>query len=106
PLFQVLFALQNAPLPKLRLPELGLEVLEADTGTAKFDLSLLMKEQAGGLAASFEYSTDLFDPDTVARLATHYETLLGNALRQPQLPIGRLKLEVPQDGTAGRRSTG
>ena len=37
PLFQVAFALQNAPLPPIKLPELDLIQLAIDSETAKFD---------------------------------------------------------------------
>src|SRR6185436_10037730 len=40
PVFQVLFALQNAPLGALSLPGLAFEMVPVETGTAKFDLSL------------------------------------------------------------------
>src|SRR5262249_42929956 len=60
PLFQVMFALQNVPLPSLRSPEMSLTPLEAASGTAKFDLSLFAAESAEGLQLTMEYSSDLF----------------------------------------------
>src|SRR4030095_3227799 len=65
PLFQVWFALQNAPMGELKVP--GLTVRPLDTGgeTAKFDLSLAVTEEPDGLHCAWEYSTDLFDAETV-----------------------------------------
>nr|VFK62777.1 MAG: AMP-binding enzyme C-terminal domain-containing protein [Candidatus Kentron sp. UNK]VFK70644.1 MAG: AMP-binding enzyme C-terminal domain-containing protein [Candidatus Kentron sp. UNK] len=40
PFFQVMFVLQNAPLPDLELPGLALSLLEQESVTAKFDLTL------------------------------------------------------------------
>ncbi len=85
PLVQVIFSLQNAPLAAV-LPGTGLtlERLEADSGTARLDLFLLLWEEGGGLAGTIEYSTDLFDADRMARFAAHYQELLA-ALTAPDL---------------------
>src|SRR5262249_23113919 len=50
PLFQVLFVLQNNPLPELDLSGLGVELVPVSTHTAKFDLaiSLLDTPAVGG----------------------------------------------------------
>src|ERR1044072_6359471 len=68
PLFQVLFALQNAPQEKLELSGLTLDLLDIDSGTAHFDLALLLEETEDGLEGVCEYSTDLFDEETIVRL--------------------------------------
>jgi amino acid adenylation domain-containing protein len=86
PLFQVAFALQNAPLPPLALPGLILTAHEVATGTAKFELALAISEADHALAGVFEYNTDLFDPTTIARMAQHFLLLLHEIsanLRQP-----------------------
>ncbi|KAF3890915.1 amino acid adenylation domain-containing protein [Tolypothrix bouteillei VB521301] len=77
PLFQVLFVLENAPREELKLPGLTLSFLEMPTATAKFDLTLSIKETEEGLRANFEYSTDLFDAATIERMAGHLQTLLS-----------------------------
>ncbi|HEV2852358.1 MAG TPA: non-ribosomal peptide synthase/polyketide synthase [Thermoanaerobaculia bacterium] len=93
PLFQVLFALQNAPLGDLELPGgLELEVVPLETGTAKFDLSLLLEGGEEGLRGSLEYSTDLFEAATVDRLAGHLETLLAGIAAAPDSRIWDLPL--------------
>jgi non-ribosomal peptide synthetase component F len=58
PLFQVLFVLQNAPQEKLELSGLTVELLDIDSGTAKFDLMLSLEESENGLEGVCEYSTD------------------------------------------------
>ncbi len=77
PIFQTMLALQNAPRGTLELPGLTLSLLPGEARTAKFDLTLALQEEDGGLRGEIEYSTDLFDAATVARLARHYETLLA-----------------------------
>ncbi|MFY2561145.1 amino acid adenylation domain-containing protein [Corallococcus terminator] len=92
PLFQVMFALQNAPLQLPRLDGLSMSFEELGTGTAKFDL-ILTAEQAGNeLAVSLEYDTDLFDAATIERMLGHFETLLSAAVQQPDTAITALPL--------------
>jgi hypothetical protein len=68
PLFQVMFALQNTPVPNLSLPGLALERLEVEKDTAVFDLTLSMAETGAGLSGAFEYNRDLFEEETIRRM--------------------------------------
>ncbi|HEX6290021.1 MAG TPA: amino acid adenylation domain-containing protein [Herpetosiphonaceae bacterium] len=92
PLFQVMFVLQNTPLPTLHLDDLSLEPITFDPGIAKFDLTLNLAETTDGLAASFEYNTDLFDGATIERMARHFQTLLQRIVDRPEQPITALPL--------------
>ncbi|CAG0927432.1 partial arthrofactin-type cyclic lipopeptide synthetase C, partial [Thermoflexales bacterium] len=92
PLFQVMFALQNAPLAAIELPDLRLQLLEAEGTTAKFELSLFMIETADGLSGLFEYNTDLFEPATVQRMTDHLLTLLTSLAQQPEARLSDLAL--------------
>jgi amino acid adenylation domain-containing protein len=99
PLIQVAFALQNTPAKPLQLPGVEAERIEVQTGTAKFDLLLNMTETPGGLSAWFEYSTDLFERETVARMAQHFGVLLEAIAADP----GRRLSELPLLTEAERR---
>ncbi|MBL6078114.1 amino acid adenylation domain-containing protein [Belnapia sp. T18] len=92
PLFQVMFILQNAPKQVVRMPGLEIEELEFDSGLAKFDLTLEVVEQEDGLYCQFEYSRDLFEPPTIARMAQHFVNLLSAALDAPTVPVSQLPL--------------
>ncbi len=93
PLFQVMFSLQEAPVTALDLgTDLRGEMLEIDTGTAKFDLWLQALRHAGGLAVKAEYATDLFAPATVARLLRCFRVLLEGALAAPGVRVSELPL--------------
>jgi amino acid adenylation domain-containing protein len=95
PLFQVLFVLQNAPQEKLELSGLTVDLLDIDSGTAKFDLMLSLEESENGLEGVCEYSTDLFDEATIRRLLKHFETLLEGAVNNPDEHVAHLPL-LPQ----------
>ncbi|TCP57968.1 amino acid adenylation domain-containing protein [Tumebacillus sp. BK434] len=92
PLFQVMFVLQNADLPAFSLPGLTFRPLKIDTGTAKFDLTLIMVEEADGLSATLEYNTDLFDTATVERMAGHFKQLVTSIAAHPDLPLSAFKV--------------
>jgi amino acid adenylation domain-containing protein len=92
PLFQVMFILQNAPMSEIELSGLNLSLLENNSDTAKFDLTLSMEETASGLVGSFEYNTDLFEVDTIRRMAGHLQTLLSGIIANPEQNLWELPL--------------
>jgi amino acid adenylation domain-containing protein len=92
PLFQVMFILQNAPMEPLELPGLNSSLLEVDTGTARFDLTLSMGENEQGLIGSLVYNTDLFDVATISRMAGHFQTLLAGIVTNLQQRLSELPL--------------
>ncbi|HEX6292329.1 MAG TPA: amino acid adenylation domain-containing protein [Herpetosiphonaceae bacterium] len=92
PLFQALFVLQNMPLPTLELPGVTLESIPVDSGTAKFDLSLAIREGPQTLIGLLEYATDLFDAATIDRLIGHFQGLLHAIVADGDQPIMRLPL--------------
>src|SRR5258706_303672 len=92
PLFQVMFALQNAPRGALELPGLTLRPVEVDRGAAHVDLSLMLQETPAGLSGSFEYATDLFEESTIARMAAHWRSLLEAMSATPERCVSELPL--------------
>ncbi|MBW4617798.1 MAG: amino acid adenylation domain-containing protein [Cyanosarcina radialis HA8281-LM2] len=92
PLFEVMFALNNAPLPPLELDGLQMTPLDIDPGIAKFDLDLSLTETEAGLAAAVEYDTDLFSAQTIARMMSHWQTLLASIVSNPEQHIADLPL--------------
>ncbi|HEU4834641.1 MAG TPA: amino acid adenylation domain-containing protein, partial [Pyrinomonadaceae bacterium] len=92
PIFQVLFSLQNAPVDELSLPGLNLSVLQTEHATSKFDLSLVMAEEAGELKGALEYNSDLFEAATIERLTRHFENLLEAVVSNPEQQVLSLPL--------------
>ncbi|HET6374945.1 MAG TPA: condensation domain-containing protein, partial [Methylocella sp.] len=92
PVFQVSFAMDNTPAPRIELKDLLIETVEADTATAMFDLAVDAAVTAGGLTVNFEYNTDLFDRSTIERMAAHYAALLKAVAEQPDARIGDLPM--------------
>ncbi|RKG80214.1 amino acid adenylation domain-containing protein, partial [Corallococcus sp. CA049B] len=92
PLFQAMFVLQNMPAEDLRLPGLSMRTLPLETRSAKFDLSLGLRESPTGITGTLEYATDLFDAATVQRMAGHFGVLLEAIASKPDTRLGDLPL--------------
>ncbi|HLO48027.1 MAG TPA: amino acid adenylation domain-containing protein, partial [Kamptonema sp.] len=102
PLFQVVFALQNAPMSALELPSLTLSSLPFETETTRFDLEFhlwepntqngLWADSSEGISGFVIYSTDLFDDATITRMLGHFQTLLEGIVANPEDRIVQLPL--------------
>ncbi|PHM11561.1 non-ribosomal peptide synthetase [Nostoc sp. 'Peltigera malacea cyanobiont' DB3992] len=92
PLFQVVFVLENFLLDTLELPDVTLTPQFVERGTSQFDLTLAVWETKAGLIGSWEYNSDLFEPDTIARMTSHFQTLLAAIIANPNQPISELPL--------------
>ncbi|MGA9380077.1 MAG: amino acid adenylation domain-containing protein, partial [Phormidium sp.] len=92
PIIQVIFILQNAPLPQIELNGLTVNPIEVESAIAKFDLTLSMENTASGLIGIWEYNTDLFDSNTIERMTNHFFTLLSGIVTNPQGRISQLPL--------------
>jgi amino acid adenylation domain-containing protein/FkbM family methyltransferase len=92
PLFQIMFSLQNVPRQSVELPDLTLRAVDVTFGTAKFDLTLFMIEEAGSLTASLAYNTDLFNDATISRMLGHFQVLLQGIVANPDRRLSDLPI--------------
>ncbi|MBZ4401240.1 non-ribosomal peptide synthetase, partial [Myxococcus sp. AS-1-15] len=92
PLFQVAFVLQGEPSAALSLPGLVATDIPLEPGVSKFDLTLFARETSRGLVTYWEYNTDLFDEETVTRLAERYVALLEAVVERPSSSVFELPL--------------
>ncbi|MEN8161640.1 MAG: condensation domain-containing protein, partial [Myxococcota bacterium] len=95
PLFQTMFNLEDESGRGIRAAGLELEMLELEAQVARTDLmvSVHRRPQASsGSSVWAEYSTDLFDPETIERLLGHYESLLAAVVADPDTPVSALAL--------------
>ena len=84
PIFQVMFILQNADMGAVdpRFSRYDLQV-----PIAKFDLTVMFTETPQGLAGSVKYSTALFKPETIARMAGHFTSFCRAIVAAPTARI-------------------
>ncbi len=92
PIFQVMFALQNAPMKAMELTGLALERIPVYTNTSMFDMSWFVNEVPQGFLLHVEYATDLFDEATIVRGITHFKTLLESCVANPDRRISQLQM--------------
>lgn len=92
PLFQVVFMLDSAPAPAVRLGDLQVSGQNIGDEPSKFDLTLTLSDTENGCTGSIIYRTDLFEPATIARMAEHYQNLLNGIIVNPAARISELPL--------------
>ncbi|GAA1293377.1 hypothetical protein GCM10009634_46940 [Saccharothrix xinjiangensis] len=98
PLFQVMLVLQNNAEARIEVPGLAVEVHPVDTGAAKFDLTLGLREEhdetgaPAGITGSLEFATDLFDRTTAAALAARLGRMFAAVVADPDTRISRPEL--------------
>jgi natural product biosynthesis luciferase-like monooxygenase protein/FkbM family methyltransferase len=112
PLIQVMFTFQQSPLSSLtgltsfalgepgarvKVGGLLLESMALEQPVAQFDLTLMMAEVGEVMAASWQYNQDLFDADTVSRLAGHFHVLLEDIVANPGKAVSELLLLTPAE---------
>ncbi len=91
-LFDVTVVLQNGGLDLPVLPgNLKVTPYKSSEGfTSKFDLSFDFMEDAGGLNLIVEYSTDLFERETIGRLAGHLCQFAEAVMMSPDAPLSAI----------------
>jgi len=92
PVVQVIFQLRKTKETQLHLPALSVYPFSIKQRTGNFDLHLVCEEVDSKLQASLYYPTDLFSETTMARMATHYQTLLENLVADPERDIWQLPI--------------
>ncbi|MEV7791266.1 amino acid adenylation domain-containing protein [Streptomyces sp. NPDC087512] len=103
PLFQVMIVLQNNAAASLDLPGLTARPLGGETSAAKFDLGFNFVERTdldgapAGIDVSIEYSTDLFDADTVRLIGERLTRLLTTGVAEPATPLTRIDILDPAE---------
>ncbi|WP_156371072.1 non-ribosomal peptide synthase/polyketide synthase, partial [Nocardia arizonensis] len=97
PLFQVALtfeAASAAEAPSMALPGgLHLDIVEFDAGTAKFDVQLTVGQSVdGALSLSWNYASELFDPETVAGFADRLVRILRAVAEDSSVVVGDIDL--------------
>ena len=98
PLFQVMLAFQNVAPARFEVAGLSASFEEVASTAAKFDLAVSLGEERtadgrpGGISGVIEYATDLFERETVERIAHRLVRLLEGAVAAPERPLGTLDI--------------
>jgi len=97
PFFQVMFAFEDTLPLELSLPGLHVSAMEIESPTAKFDLTLSIREALEGMLVSFQYNSDLFQEATIDRMAQHFQCLLYGVVTNPKQHISEVFLLTEEE---------
>lgn len=97
PLFQAMFLFGERAQHTDQIGELLIEFSELATPTAKFDIGLWITERAAGLVGHIEYDSELFERETIARMAAHLEMILTAMVDHPSSRIYETPLLTAQE---------
>jgi non-ribosomal peptide synthetase component F len=90
PLLQTTLVLESSPWEEFEAAGLRLGVLAADYGGERCNVELRLTEHADGLSGRWDYNAEMFEPDTIGRMARDYEKLLAGVVAEPERPLYQL----------------
>lgn len=96
PELRAVLTLQNSPL---QLPPIVNAYRTLDNDTAKFELVLNLVDHAGRHGGWWEYQSDLFRPETIARISKRFLRILERAAADPSQRLAQL-IDVPEETAA------
>jgi amino acid adenylation domain-containing protein/FkbM family methyltransferase/non-ribosomal peptide synthase protein (TIGR01720 family) len=100
PGFQIAFVLENTPHAVLNIRGLRVRTYPIHNGTSLYDLFILVEERGDTLRLTAEYSSDLFDSETIEALLARYNRVLADAVRKPADRLSRLPLLAGRESNA------
>jgi len=92
PIFDVMFSYENIEDVHYSLGTAKMSYYELPNNTAKFDLTLTIKEHAEQVSINWDYNFQLFKEETMKKTSEHFIMLLTNALNQPKSPLTELSM--------------
>lgn len=92
PLFQVMLSMHTNERRDLRMPGIEARPIRSGVISAQYDLTLdVIVTDEGTFELGWEFADELFDRDSILRLASHFGRLLEGMLASPDQPY----LQVP-----------
>jgi amino acid adenylation domain-containing protein len=92
PIFQVMFELQHGS-HTFSIEGLEVNSIEDSVITSKYDLSIIIEDlEDGSLVVNFEYSTNLFNRDTIVRMANNFQNIIKNVIANPDAMISEIEV--------------
>ncbi|MDL9994070.1 non-ribosomal peptide synthetase [Bacillus stercoris] len=92
PLFDAMLVLQSSDDFQFEVPGLSISSVTPKHDISKFDLTLHAEEHSGGIRCRFEYSTALFEEETIARWASYFIELIKSVTADTEMRISGMQL--------------
>jgi len=96
PIFQVMFAFERIE-NTFSMGDLTGEYNELTNNGAKLDLTLTVQEYDKKITLNFEYSSELYQHESIQRMAEHYQTLLAKIIDHPNERINTLSFLTEEE---------
>jgi amino acid adenylation domain-containing protein len=100
PLFQILFQFFTPPDEKSGASAMQPETIPVERGTAILDLSWHLWDTPQGIKGRIEYSTEIFEAESVQRHFSHFVTLLSEVVAHPDVPLSQLNVVTGEERKA------
>jgi len=97
PLFQVAFQILSNPESQVPNSSQLLSTVDVELSTSKMDLRCDLVQQGNSLSGYIEYSADLFERETVRRMAQHFENLVAALVASPERRIAEVSFISPAE---------
>lgn len=94
PLFGVAFEFEESP-ESIEVDGVGFTPERLHNGTSRLDVTLHLEDRGKALRGTLEYNTDLFAESRMARMASHFQTIVEAIAIDPNQKISRLPLLTP-----------
>ncbi|MCM3291421.1 condensation domain-containing protein [Paenibacillus sp. MER 180] len=93
PLVQYMFVFQNFAMKEMGFDEARMTLMELESSSAKFEMTLMLYEKDSGIAGLVEYNTDLFYASTVQKFIEAYQYMLNYVIEHDDISVNQLPLE-------------
>lgn len=97
PLFDIMFDFQTVKSTEVEMAGLRLIPYEYGKMTTNFDIVLHIIASNDALSCSFEFCTELFRKETVARMAKHYLNILDVIVSQPEIKLSDIEMILEEE---------
>ncbi|MFF8925491.1 non-ribosomal peptide synthetase [Streptomyces koyangensis] len=102
PVFQIVFGVENADTKDTATALPGIDTSHEDVpaNTSRFEMSWSLTrplEPGADAVLAVEFNTDLFDAESIARFARHYDGLLHTLTAAPDVPLFVAEMLSPAD---------
>jgi hypothetical protein len=91
---QVGFALQNTPEESLQADSAGLKIssVPREHKTAKYELTLILENNAGAYSGVAEYNTDLFEASTIGQMMQRYQRIVEQMVADASVLVDNIEI--------------
>ena len=96
-LYEVMFLYLNFDEQAIQLGDLEISPYNFENNVSQYDLTLEIFERQDGIDLKFNYSTQLFRPETIERFVAYFRKILNYVLKDPDLLISEMEVTSTEE---------